>query len=242
MGYIPKFFRLVRRFGLRKAIYRSVVFLWTDKEDTVYGDYKRKHFVGITGDIVEIGVGQGANFAYYHNVGTITLVEPDVIDRPELDAKIKALQAKEVVVLEKQFEAVALAPASTDVVMATLVFCSVADSIRFLDKIHRALKTGGRFYFLEHIQAKTFLRRLLQYAVNPFWFFVSGSCQCVKATDRLFAADPRFKVISQEHFCIKDGFPWVRDHVIGVLEKKEVDDQGEGGVVYSKQACKIIYT
>ncbi len=204
---------------MRKAIYRSLVFVLSKKDDTLYGDHKRKHFTGIAGNVVEIGVGFGSNFSYYGVVGTVTLIEPDIIDRPDLDKKIAGLQAKQVTVFEKSIEEVMLPLASADAVIATLVFCSVADSTQFLDAIHRSLKTGGRLYFMEHIRGKTFLRRLLQYAVNPFWLLISGGCQCTKATDVLLTSDPRFIIVSKEHFRITDGPPWVRDHVIGVLEK-----------------------
>ena len=51
---------------------------------------------------------------------------------------------------------------SIDVVLSTLVLCSVADSQVVDRDIHRVLKPGGRFVFLEHVAAPrgSGLRRL----------------------------------------------------------------------------------
>jgi len=168
---------------------------------------------------MEIGVGFGANFSYYGTIKRLTLIEPDVIDAHDLNKKLEHVKAENILLIEKPIEEMALTPSSADAIVATLIFCSVTDPEQLLNVVHQTLKSGGKFFFLEHIRAKSFLQRTFQYIVNPFWHAISGGCQCTRATDVQLLSDPRFAVVSSDFFRTKAGFPWVKDHVIGVLEK-----------------------
>ncbi|MDP2630313.1 MAG: methyltransferase domain-containing protein [Candidatus Uhrbacteria bacterium] len=220
MDYLRKFIGFIKKWGLRKAVYRSLIYLSSKKEDTLYGDYKRKHFVGIEGNIVEVGVGYGSNFTYCGSIDSLTLIEPDVIDKDDLDKKLRQLQIKRLSIIEKPFEDVALQASSIDTFVASLVLCGVKDPAHFLNLVYEALKPGGKFFFLEHIRAKSVLRRTLQDLINPFWCGLSGGCRCNRKTDTQLLSDSRFTVLSHDTFRTVAGFPWVKDHVIGVLEKK----------------------
>lgn len=220
MDSIRKFSNLIKKCGLRKAIYRSLIYLSSKKEDASYGDYKRTHFLGIEGGVIEIGVGYGSNFNYYGSINSLTLIEPDVIDRGELDKKLKHFQIKNISIVEKPFEEVVFEASSFDILIATLVLCSVKDPVHFLNVIHKVLKPGGKFFFLEHVRAKSVLQHVLQDIVNPLWCGISGGCQCNRDTGAQLLSDARFNVLSCDYFRTVAGFPWVKDHVIGVLEKK----------------------
>ena len=220
MHILSKFFRLVKKFGLRKAIYRSLIYVSSKKEDASYADYKQKYFKGINGDVVEIGVGYGSNFTYYGKIGNLTVIEPDIIERDDLRNKLERVCAKHYTLIEKPFEDASLKPLSADVIIATLLFCSIRDAAQLLTNIHETLKPGGKFFFLEHIRSKSRMRRMMQWIVNPLWRGISGRCQCIRATDTQLLTDNRFTAVSHEYFRTIAGFPWVKDHVIGVLEKK----------------------
>ena len=169
---------------------------------------------------MEICVGYGSNFPYYVSVNNLTLIEPDVIDRDDLRKKLEGITVKTTTLIERPFEKVQLAPSSFDGVVATLVFCSVKEGYQFLDAINKALKIGGTFFFLEHIKSKSLPRRLLQHLINPIWRAISGGCQCNRPTDVRLLSDSRFTVLSSDYFRTSAGFPWVKDHVIGVIKKK----------------------
>lgn len=219
MNSFSKFVRLAKKFGLRKAIYRTLIYLSSKKEDTLYDYYKQKHFKGISGDVVEIGVGYGSNFPYYGTVNTLALIEPDVIERDDLLDKLERSYITHFSLIEKPFEEVTLASSSADAIVTTLVFCSVKNPSQFLHVIYQTLKPGGSLFFLEHIRAKSLFRRILQRMVNPFWRGISGGCQCDRRTDAQLFSDTRFTVMSHDYFQISSGFPWVRTHVVGVLKK-----------------------
>jgi len=75
-------------------------------------------------------------------------------------------------------EAIAADDSSVDVVLSTLVLCSVGDITRVLREIHRVLRPGGRFCFIEHVAAphQTWLRRC-QRAMRPVWMWLGDGCQ-----------------------------------------------------------------
>jgi SAM-dependent methyltransferase len=68
--------------------------------------------------------------------------------------------------------------ASVDTVLSTLVLCSVPDPELVVRDIHRILKPGGRFVFLEHVGAPhgTSLRRVQSY-VKPLWRYFADGCR-----------------------------------------------------------------
>ncbi len=114
-------------------------------------------------------------------------------------------------------EQIDVAPESVDAVVSTLVLCSVADLPGALREVHRVLKPGGRFVFLEHVAAPrgTWLRHL-QRLVRPAWRAVSAGCE----PDRDIAAALRaagFEHIEMD--CFRVPAPVVSPHIAGVAVK-----------------------
>ncbi len=73
-----------------------------------------------------------------------------------------------------------LPDASADVVVSSLVLCSVTDVDRVLAEVRRVLRPGGRFVFVEHVAAPdgTVLRRLQGWVRRPWaWLFEGCSCE-----------------------------------------------------------------
>jgi ubiquinone/menaquinone biosynthesis C-methylase UbiE len=73
-----------------------------------------------------------------------------------------------------------LPDASVDVVISSLVLCTVTDPAAVLAQVRRVLRPGGRFLFAEHVVAPegTRLRRLQALVRRPWaWFFEGCSCE-----------------------------------------------------------------
>jgi ubiquinone/menaquinone biosynthesis C-methylase UbiE len=137
-------------------------------------DYQRRKYEllgGLTGTVLEIGAGQGANFRYLPSsqqklggASAVTWIglEPDR-HRHEQLARIAARHGyQRARILGAPAEQIPLADRSVDAVFATMVLCSVADQDRVLAEIRRVLRRGGRYVFFEHVAAPrgTWLRRL----------------------------------------------------------------------------------
>ncbi|XP_070553047.1 thiol S-methyltransferase TMT1A-like [Ptychodera flava] len=72
---------------------------------------------------------------------------------------------------------------SVDVVVVTLVLCSVRNVSAVMGEIRRILKPGGRFYYLEHVYSdqRNSWVQLAQRFLNPVWVLVCG-CSLTRAT------------------------------------------------------------
>jgi ubiquinone/menaquinone biosynthesis C-methylase UbiE len=171
-----------------------------DTERACLGAWRRELISQVSGDVLEVGAGTGANLGYYgRTVRSLTLTEPDPAMRKRLQRKIlggakpgvtsdvtdeplASLQSSEVV--DAPIEALPFPDASFDFVVGTLVLCSVRDPQRALAEIRRVLRPGGRFVFIEHVAAEDDLLRLrLQRRVEPLWKLVAGNCHITRRTE-----------------------------------------------------------
>jgi ubiquinone/menaquinone biosynthesis C-methylase UbiE len=113
---------------------------------------RRRLLADTEGVVVEIGAGTGLNFPHYPAGLAVAATEPD----PHMlkAARKAARRAKaKVTVLQAAAEALPLPSRSADVVVSTLVLCSVPDQAAALAEVSRVLKPGGRLLLLEHVRA-----------------------------------------------------------------------------------------
>lgn len=148
---------MVRR-GLRARVFAFGLVHAADADARLYGARKRALFgraiagLSPTPTVVEIGAGAGVNAAYLP-AGTRWLVaEPNVYFHPHL-RRAAATHGLGLTLLSGDAHALPLADASADVVVSTLVLCSVADPALALAEARRVLRPGGAFVFVEHVAA-----------------------------------------------------------------------------------------
>ncbi|XP_071489269.1 thiol S-methyltransferase TMT1A-like [Diadema antillarum] len=102
---------------------------------------------------VEIGCGPGVNFGYYPPDTSLTVVEPNrhfMKAVAENSAAHPNLRVTGFVCAEAENLKEHIADASQDIVVSTLALCSVRDVTAVISEVHRILKPGGRFYFIDH--------------------------------------------------------------------------------------------
>ena len=138
----------------------------------------------LTGTVLEIGAGAGANFGYFRPDIRWLGLEPDPGRRRDL-ARAAAAHGQHAPVIAAPAEQIPLADASVDAVAATLVLCSVADQDQVLAEVRRVLRPGGRFAFFEHVAAPrgTWSRRL-QHWVAPVTRRLDAGCDPGRETWR----------------------------------------------------------
>lgn len=146
-------------------------------EKAGYGQHREQLLAGLSGRVLEIGAGNGMNFAHYPPAVTRVLaVEPE----PHLRALARD-QAKEAAVSIEVVDGTAgHLPAdddSFDAAVATLVLCTVPDVPAALAEIRRVLVPGGELRFFEHVRADTpGLARVQRVLDATVWPRMVGGC------------------------------------------------------------------
>jgi SAM-dependent methyltransferase len=152
--------------------------------DRLLRPHKRRVYADLPDTVVELGSGVGANLRYLARGSTLIAVEPN----PAMHRRLRRAARRSGVDLDLRqlpAERTDLPDASADVVLSSLVLCSVADPGRVLTEVRRVLRPGGRFVFVEHVAAPegTALRRLQRWVRAPWgWCFEGCSCERDLAT------------------------------------------------------------
>lgn len=174
----------------------------------------------LEGGVLEVGAGTGLNLPYYpRTLDRLVLSEPDPHMRTRLAERTRGLRWDRAEVLDASLEELPLADATFDAVVGTLVLCSVPSLERALSEIHRVLKPGGRFVFLEHVAAEDRPRRLKwQRRVEPFWMRVSGNCHLTRQTGEAIRA-AGFGMLEIRRESMRKAWPLVRPTIRGIAAK-----------------------
>lgn len=172
---------------------------------------------GLSGRILEIGAGTGANLPFYNlKQAALTLCEPDAIMRKQLIGKIHDQQLTSITVSTDGAEVIQAESNSMDYVVSTLVCCSVTDLNASLIEIKRILKPGGKFVFLEHVAAPSGTgRRRWQNIINPVWRKLAGNCHLNRNTQQAIL-EAGFSIESIESESMRKAMALVRPTIRGI--------------------------
>jgi ubiquinone/menaquinone biosynthesis C-methylase UbiE len=135
---------------------------------------------GLRGRVVEIGFGSGFNVPHYpREVEEVLAVEPSAtafrLARKRLGVAVVPVRQ---VGLDGQ--SLPLADASCDAALCTFALCTIPDVDVALSEIHRVLRPGGRFHFLEHGLAPDPRVRAFQRRVEPLQRRMADGCHLTR--------------------------------------------------------------
>lgn len=143
------------------------------------GELRAELLRPLAGRVLEIGAGTGLNLGRYPEaVAELVLAEPD----PHMARRLRARLAAEppgfpATVVEAAAETLPFADASFDIVVSTLVLCSVADPSRATAEIARVLAPGGELRLIEHVRDPESERRARwQDRLERPWGWFTGAC------------------------------------------------------------------
>jgi ubiquinone/menaquinone biosynthesis C-methylase UbiE len=205
--------------GFRSALFASRYDSATRRmEETELGRRRAALLAGLTGDVLDVGAGTGANLPHFPPSCTVTAVEPDPHMRRRLEEKVASGAAGAAVsVSDGSAEALPAADGSIDAVVFTLVLCTVPDQPAALAETRRVLKPGGRLLFLEHVRG-TGRHAKAQDLLRPFWSFAAQGCQINRDTSAAIAA-AGFALDLQEQFSLAPAWLPVNPFVAGTGTK-----------------------
>jgi SAM-dependent methyltransferase len=147
-------------------------------------EYRRELLTGARGRALELGAGNGRNFAHYPaEVEAVVAVEPEPYLR-ERAREAAARAATPVEVVDATDDPLPFDDDSFDVAVASLVLCSVPDQQRALGELRRVLRPGGELRFYEHVvPERSRLARLFRLADDSgVWPKLGAGCHCSRAT------------------------------------------------------------
>ncbi|KAI5937680.1 thiol S-methyltransferase TMT1B [Manis javanica] len=155
------------------------------KKRALFGQIK-----GLTGAsgkvaLLELGCGTGANFQFYPAGCRIICLDPNPHFKKFLTksmAENRHLQYEQFVVAPGE-DMKQLADSSMDVVVSTLVLCSVQSPARVLKEVQRVLRPGGVFFFWEHVaEPRGSWAFLWQQVAEPTWKHIGDGCCLTRET------------------------------------------------------------
>ena len=187
----------------------------TRKEPDEVREHRRELLSGLSGRVLELGAGSGANFAFYPpQVSEVVAVEPE----PYLRAKAIEAAASApvgVTVVEGTADRLPTEDASVDAAIACLVLCSVPDQSAALAELHRVVAPGGELRFYEHVLSHKPLRARSQRLVDRvFWPRAFGGCHTARDTPTAIA-NAGFAIERQRRLLVGPRFIPAATHVLG---------------------------
>jgi ubiquinone/menaquinone biosynthesis C-methylase UbiE/uncharacterized protein YndB with AHSA1/START domain len=139
-------------------------------------EHRRALVAGLEDRVIEIGCGNGLNFAYYQApVSEVLAVEPDRHLRHHAEAATRQANVA-IDVVDGDAGRLPAGDACFDVAVVSLVLCRVPDISLALAEIFRVLRPGGRLRFYEHVASASDPLRRLQRLATPLWRQVAGGC------------------------------------------------------------------
>ena len=204
-------------------------------EEACLRDWRHRLLEQVSGDVLEVGAGTGANIRFYSgDVNRLVLSEPDKHMRKLLKRQVDIHDLGNVSIIGGTAEQIESEDESFDYVVTTLVCCSVTNLNTCLSEFRRVLRPGGRFVFLEHVAAADGTsRRRWQNRINPIWKTFMGNCHLNRETEQAIVAEG-FEIIKIERESMRKAPPIVRPTIRGIAIKPDRRVQPDQSTGYAR--------
>jgi ubiquinone/menaquinone biosynthesis C-methylase UbiE len=152
-------------------------------------DVRREMVPLARGDVLELGVGPGVNFAYYDpdKVRKLFALEPN----PGMIRRAAALRRRihvDVEFIDLPGEQIPLQESTVDTVVSTFTMCTIPGIDKALMGVRRVLRPGGQLIFFEHGMSPDSHVRRWQKRVEPFFKLAFEGCHVTRHIPSLIRA------------------------------------------------------
>ena len=174
------------------------------------------------GRTLELGAGSGINLAHYTaKVTELVITEPSspMVEHLEAELTRERLRCGSVKLLRAGAESLPFEDMSFDTIVATYILCTTPDPALVLREIHRLLRPGGRYLFIEHVHAGegTSLGRFQDLVELPHRYLAAG-CHPNRRTEQLLQRS-ELALVRLERGRQPRALPTVRPRIIGTAER-----------------------
>jgi ubiquinone/menaquinone biosynthesis C-methylase UbiE len=184
-------------------------------------DHRRWLLAGLGGHVVEVGAGNGLNFAHYpRQVVSVLAIEPEPRLR-ELAQREAGRAAVPIEVVDGVAEHLPAEDATLDAAVVSLVLCSVEDQRAALAEIHRVLRPGAELRFFEHVVSLgPVAARTQRFLDAMIWPTVGAGCHAGRDTAAAIVASGfELEYIDRFRFP-RGGIPTpTAPHILGVATR-----------------------
>lgn len=182
--------------------------------------------------LLDLGAGLGHSIDDYNvqekPLAKLILVEPNEHFSSKLSAAAAAtgyLTGDRVQILHERGDKMSVPSGTVDIVLLSLVLCSVPDQFAVLAEVQRVLKPGGKAIFVEHVASTGIGKGEFMYVVqrilsqSGIWPAIGDGCHLDRETGRAIESCTGWSSVSYSHFkeymmaCVP------MDHIIGVAVK-----------------------
>jgi ubiquinone/menaquinone biosynthesis C-methylase UbiE len=163
---------------------------------------RREVLAKANGEILEIGFGTGLNLGHYpEHVRHLTAVDPGVgmsrlagqrIEQGRIEVDLRVQTAEELPFEDGCF----------DCVVSTWTLCSIREAGRAVSEIGRVLRSGGRYFFLEHGLGDHPVVRRWQRRLTPLQRRLADGCRLDVDIEALIRKGP-FREVQVERFLLE---------------------------------------
>ncbi|KAM7338310.1 hypothetical protein ACRRTK_001797 [Alexandromys fortis] len=182
-----------------------------------------QEFAGPSGklSLLEVGCGTGANFKFYPPGCRVTCVDPN----PNFEKFLfKSVSENQQLQFERFVVAAGenmsqVADGSMDVVVSTLVLCSVKNQEKILQEVCRVLRPGGAYFFLEHVaDERSTWNYFWQQVLDPAWSLLFDGCNLTRESWKALE-QASFSKLKLQHIQALLSLSLVQPHVWGYAVK-----------------------
>ena len=144
--------------------------------DSTFNQYRQEVLAEVEGEVLEIGFGTGLNLSFYpdaineiitvdNNPGVHKLAQKR-IDKSSITVDHRILSGENLPMTDNSF----------DSVVSTWTLCSIEKVEQAVNEIHRVLKPGGKFFFIEHGLSNEPSIQTWQNRLNPLQNVIADGC------------------------------------------------------------------
>jgi ubiquinone/menaquinone biosynthesis C-methylase UbiE len=194
--------------------------MWVRMKDPAEAvEYRKRNLSGLSGRVVELGAGDGRNFALYPpEVTEVVAVEPEPYLREHAEKAAREAPIP-VTVTTGVADRLPAEDASFDAGVASLVLCTVPDQASALAELKRVIKPGGELHFFEHVHSNDPGQARIENMLDHVWPHIAGGCHPNRETQTAIEG-AGFELQELDRFGFSPGFPVPKiAHILGVARR-----------------------
>lgn len=144
--------------------------------DSTFNQYRQEVLAEVEGEVLEIGFGTGLNLSFYPDeINQIITVD----NNPGVHKLAQKRIEKSSITVDHRIlsgENLPMADSTFDSVVSTWTLCSIEKVEQAVKEIHRVLKPGGKFFFIEHGLSNEPSIQTWQNRLNPIQNVIADGC------------------------------------------------------------------